>query len=571
MARGILKRGKRIFFALVFFKILMGAVLLHYHISSLHNKSDREMAVTETFSGVKNSVLLENTTKMKIQPNGPLNGENREQSRLLASSLHARDDTRPKSCRKREFSYLKNDENSKKFHKATSIAVMANSESERQILAAVSSIVNRTEEFFMNEILIFIYGNSSVPDSFEQFWTKLNQEKSLPYLVKYHKQRMTITEARNKAVKIISGKVVVFLHAQSECLIHWLEPLLANLLENERRIAVMGADETDWKTKKQIEHIPWHLVAVPEWSLVEVALHELDFKEQNRRNELDAFPDSSPIKTPLFLWPIFATWVQFYKDIGGYDTNLKATYPRTGEDNEFGIRTWLCGGEIFVVPCSKITQSFEPMSQNHTVIKSESDYNTILLSKYYKVDKNPMFNLWNYKKRDHISISTSNDAEKLLPQMKTCPEIKPFSWYVENLVPEMWNIAKLGAVGTVKVSGSGLCVDTYQGFEPRLYPCHGLGPQRFMYMKERLQFQSNLRKCIEVANDGVSIASMTYCDDNFILPSTQWEYKTETKFLVNKSVNKCLSVEKLEFASKLFVDECGKEGVLGQKWDLELL
>ena len=59
--------------------------------------------------------------------------------------------------------------------------------------------------------------------------------------------------------------------------------------------------------------------------------------------------------------------------------------------------------------------------------------------------------------------------------------MKSFSWYLETLVPEMWNLSTLAAFGTVKLSGHDLCLDAFLGAEPRIYPCHGLTPQRFMY------------------------------------------------------------------------------------------
>ena len=90
-----------------------------------------------------------------------------------------------------------------------------------------------------------------------------------------------------------------------------------------------------------------------------------------------------------------------------------------------------------------------------------------------------------------------------------------------------------------------------------------------MFRKDRLQLQSNLRKCLEVASDGVTIAPMTYCDDVTISPATQWDYIRDKNQLINKHFNKCLSVEKTESAAKLVAQECATTDTLAQKWELQ--
>ena len=294
MGRFRFKGTKKRFFGVVLLKLLMGAVLLHYHLSSLQSKSGLKQIVKETVSDLKDlSDGWKDSAKMNFKENSSYKRNDSiklaKYSSLLTSNLQGRRDTRPKSCQKRDFSQLKNEENSKKLFKTTSIVIMANTEKEKTILASVSSVVNRTDKYFINEILIFVYGNSSISKHFDDFWTNLNTERSLPYLVRYYRERITVSEARNRAVNLIGGKIVVFIHAQSECLIQWLEPLLANLVEHDKRVSVLAADETDWKTREQIEHVPWHLVALPEWSLVEVALHELDFKAEILENHITSY------------------------------------------------------------------------------------------------------------------------------------------------------------------------------------------------------------------------------------------------------------------------------------------
>ena len=201
---------------------------------------------------------------------------------ILMSHLNHRDDTRPKTCILRNFSDLYDP--NRKFpmvQNSVSILVMVDKESETSIYAEIASIAQKTEPKFLKEILIFVYGSANLSNSFISFWDDLNYEKSLDYNIELVRRVMPITEARNHAVNIAQGKIVVFLHARLECLNRWLDPLLSFIVpepqpggqqadEMWNRVGVLGADETDYKTNKQIEHVPWHLVTVPEWSLVEV-------------------------------------------------------------------------------------------------------------------------------------------------------------------------------------------------------------------------------------------------------------------------------------------------------------
>ena len=310
---GLLRRcrfKRRTFFTIVFAKILLGALYMHYNASSLsrdlylqakqmeyENRSDQndhdygyndqsEHNDDDENDGEESDE--EKNEEKEISRDQKMS--NSTQSRdlkmrrfsILMSHLNHRDDTRPKTCILRNFSDLYDP--NRKFpmvQKSVSVLVMVDKESETSIYAEIASIAQKTEPKFLKEILIFVYGSANLSNSFISFWDDLNYEKSLDYNIELVRRVMPITEARNHAVNIAQGKIVVFLHARLECLNHWLDPLLSFIVpepqpggqqadEMWNRVGVLGADETDYKTNKQIEHVPWHLVTVPEWSLVEV-------------------------------------------------------------------------------------------------------------------------------------------------------------------------------------------------------------------------------------------------------------------------------------------------------------
>lgn len=75
--------------------------------------------------------------------------------------------------------------------------------------------------------------------------------------------------------------------------------------------------------------------------------------------------DSDEFWAPLLQNGIFMISKEWFLDLGGFDNVVQS---RKYGSLEFSLRTWMCGGEIAIVPCSRIMTIEQ--SQNE---KSETD------------------------------------------------------------------------------------------------------------------------------------------------------------------------------------------------------
>jgi len=87
-------------------------------------------------------------------------------------------------------------------------------------------------------------------------------------------------------------------------------------------------------------------------------------------------PGGSLLATPAMSGGLFAIGAKWWRMVGEYDMGMKIW---GGENIEFSVRIWACGGKIFVVPCSRIGHVFRsvwfpyvwPEGQGKTVFKNK--------------------------------------------------------------------------------------------------------------------------------------------------------------------------------------------------------
>ena len=48
---------------------------------------------------------------------------------------------------------------------------------------------------------------------------------------------------------------------------------------------------------------------------------------------------------------VFAINAHWFREIGGFDSKMETW---GGENVDISLRTWLCGGSMFIVPCSHV-------------------------------------------------------------------------------------------------------------------------------------------------------------------------------------------------------------------------
>ncbi|XP_061106669.1 probable polypeptide N-acetylgalactosaminyltransferase 8 [Conger conger] len=339
------------------------------------------------------------------------------------------------------------------------------------IKRAIRSIIDKTPAHLLKEIIL-VDDNSSnedLMDKLDAYIRFIHEER--PGLVKRvkHTKQMGLTQARISGWKAATGDVVAILDAHIEVHVEWAEPLLARIKEDRTVVLTPVFDRVNFDDLKVIKYMP--AADAFDWALW--CMYEGFRPEWYKLND-----ESQPGKSPSIMGILVVDRI-FFGEIGVLDGGMKIY---GGENVELGIRVWLCGGSIEVVPCSKIAhieRAHKPYLPDLSITMKRNALRVaeIWMDEY----KDNVKIAWNLPLKDHgIDIGDVSERKKLRERLNC----KPFKWYLDNVYPmlESWDdlIAYGALINDLK---DDLCIDQgpVPGSKPMLYGCHYYNPQHCYY------------------------------------------------------------------------------------------
>lgn len=66
---------------------------------------------------------------------------------------------------------------------------------------------------------------------------------------------------------------------------------------------------------------------------------------------------ADPIPCPILVGCSIAVRKDYFNELGGFDTGLDIW---GGEQIELSFKTWMCGGRVVILPCSRIGHIYKP-------------------------------------------------------------------------------------------------------------------------------------------------------------------------------------------------------------------
>lgn len=174
---------------------------------------------------------------------------------------------------------------------------------------------------------------------------------NLKYLekVRFHRvpERSGLIRARLYGAQFARGQTLLFLDSHCEVNQQWLEPLLATIVRNRSTIAIPIIDLIDPDTFRYSSS-----------PLVKGGFNwGLHFKWDSVPAEMLKSPEDfiKPIPTPTMAGGLFAIDREYFQSIGSYDRGMDIW---GGENIEISFRVWMCGGQLLIVPCSRVGHVF---------------------------------------------------------------------------------------------------------------------------------------------------------------------------------------------------------------------
>nr|XP_054768042.1 inactive polypeptide N-acetylgalactosaminyltransferase-like protein 5 [Lytechinus pictus] len=302
-----------------------------------------------------------------------------------------------------------------------SVIIVFHNEAWSTLMRTVHSVVNRTPHDILAEVVLV--DDASTDDELEK---KL---QNIPKLVRGKvklvrtTQREGVARAKIRGAREARGEVLVFLDSHCEVNTHWLEPMLDLIHQGPTTVVSPIIDTIDPETfgfqDGSLSRVSFR------WSLETRRIILSKMEKADRLNPLE------PVRSPLTNGGIFAVSKTFFEKVGGLDAGLDAW----GADAlDFSFKTWMCGGSIYIVPCSRVghvTRRAPPYSSPGS-LETSYQRNLVRIAETWMDE---------YKEEFYSAVPDARDRYfgdiSEIESMKTRLNCHSFDWYLNHVTPSL--------------------------------------------------------------------------------------------------------------------------------------
>nr|XP_003922012.2 polypeptide N-acetylgalactosaminyltransferase 5 isoform X2 [Saimiri boliviensis boliviensis] len=292
------------------------------------------------------------------------------------------------------------------------------------LLRSVHSVLNRSPPHLIKEILL-------VDDFSTKDYLKDNLDKYMSQFPKVRilrlRERHGLIRARLAGAQNATGDVLTFLDSHVECNVGWLEPLLERVYLSRKKVAcpvieVINDKDMSYMTVDNFQRGIFVWPMNFGWRTIPP-----DVIAKNRIKETDV------IRCPVMAGGLFSIDKSYFFELGTYDPGLDVW---GGENMELSFKVWMCGGEIEIIPCSRVGHIFRndnPYSFPKDRMKTV-ERNLVRVAEVWLDEYKELF----YGHGDHL-INQGLDVGNLTQQRELRKKLrcKSFKWYLENVFPDL--------------------------------------------------------------------------------------------------------------------------------------
>ncbi|KAM6259703.1 polypeptide N-acetylgalactosaminyltransferase 5 isoform 1-T1 [Spheniscus humboldti] len=292
------------------------------------------------------------------------------------------------------------------------------------LLRSVHSVLSRSPPHLIEEVIL-------VDDFSTKEYLKEKLDKYMSWFPKvkilHLKERHGLIRARLAGAEIAKGSVLTFLDSHVECNVGWLEPLLERVRLSRAKVAcpvieVISDKDMSYMTVDNFQRGIFTWPMNFGWRQI-----PQEVIEQNKIKETDI------IRCPVMAGGLFSIDKKYFFELGMYDPGLDVW---GGENMEISFKVWMCGGEIEIVPCSRVGHIFRndnpysfPKDRVSTVERNLARVAEVWLDEYKELFYGHAYHL----------VLKNLDVGDLTQQIRLRKKLqcKSFKWYLENVYPDL--------------------------------------------------------------------------------------------------------------------------------------
>ncbi|XP_073401753.1 polypeptide N-acetylgalactosaminyltransferase 5 [Dendrobates tinctorius] len=410
------------------------------------------------------------------------------------------EDTRPKGCANQ----LVHDD-----LPSTSIIMCFVDEVWSALLRSVFSVLNRSPAHLVKEVILVddFSTKAYLKDELDDFMKKFPKVRIL-----HLKERHGLIRARLAGANVATGDVLTFLDSHVECNVGWLEPLLEQVRINRKKVAcpvieVVNDKDMSYMTVDNFQRGIFTWPMNFGWKPIPA-----DVLQKNKITEMD------PIRCPVMAGGLFSIDRKYFYELGTYDPGLDVW---GGENMEISFKVWMCGGEIEIIPCSRVGHIFRndnpysfPKDRVKTVERNLARVAEVWLDDYKELFYGHGYHLL----QERVNIGDLTEQKELRKRL----QCQSFKWYIDNVYPDL-DAPLVRAEGVVKNFELGKCL-SLENSTVVLESCDASKQsQQFNFTWLRLIRQKDL--CIS-HGDVKNMVTVVQCDN--IDGSHRWLHRSMT-------------------------------------------
>ncbi|XP_058836082.1 putative polypeptide N-acetylgalactosaminyltransferase 9 [Topomyia yanbarensis] len=426
----------------------------------------------------------------------------------------------------------------------SSIVIVFFNEAWSVLVRTVHSVLNRTPPELIQEIILV-----------DDFSTLAHLKTQLDdYFRPYSKvrivragQREGLIRARILGAKSARAEIVTFLDAHCEVIVGWLEAQLDRVARDPTRIAIPSIDWIHEDTMALNAQSSQLYFGSFDWTL------NFQWKSRSEKKRKMENP-VEPFDTPVMAGGLFTINKTFFAYLGWYDEGFE-TYG--AENMELSFKTWMCGGSMQIVPCSRVAHI---QKRGHPYMAhSPGGYtavtrNTIRLAEVWLDDYAEYYYESFGGAKNRIKFGDVSERKALRKRLNC----ESFRWYMENVFPEQFDPSKAVGRGEFRsaVGAGDQCLEWPPPLVERgVASCHGQGGHQLWFFTSDGEITRE-DHCMDF--DGTKL-DMIRC--HRMKGHQLWVFDSDSKQFRHVYHKRCLEWD----AGKLKMSDCAEVGTK-QQW-----